>query len=379
MIGRREVGILRGRWSRLALEAAVPVVAVLCAALIGALVIAAIGKDPVRAYATMVRFSFRRLDSVAVILFRATPLIFSGLAVAVGFRAGLFNIGVEGQYFIGAVAASVAGFALKGLAPAIHLPLAIAAALLGGLAWAWLPAWLKTRRGVHEVITTIMLNYIAYSLVHYFISDLFLDRSQTTLRGLGSPRVRMPGIAAAARIPPLRDALAPLGVDLPAHVHLNWLFPLGLLLCAAFVLYIWRSPGGYELRAVGHNPAAARAAGIEPERVQARAFLLSGALAGLVGLNHLLGYEGYLDIDFPKNLGFTGIAVALLGKNHPFGIVAAALLFGFLDRGAEGVQALEGIPMDSIVILQAVLILALVVAAEVLTAYLRRREREAGA
>lgn len=368
------------RWPRFALEAAVPIVAVLAAAALGAVVIAAIGKDPAQAYATMVRYSFRRLDSVAVILFRATPLIFAGLAVAVGFRGGLFNIGVEGQYFIGALAASIVGFSIQGMPAWVHLPLTVAAGMAGAACWASLPAWLKTRRGVHEVISTIMLNYIAYALVHYFVADLFLDRGQVTIRGLGSPRVRMPEIAASARVPALREALAAVGVDLPSHVYLSWLFPVALLLCVGLTIYVWRTPAGYELRAVGQNALAARAAGILPEAVQVRTFLLSGAIAGLVGLNHLLGYVGYLDIDLPKNLGFTGIAVALLGKNHPFGIVGAALLFGFLDRGAEGVQALEGIPMDTIVILQGAMILALVVAGELLTAHLRRRERaEVGA
>ena len=363
---------------RLAWDLSVPAAAVLLALAVGAAAIAAIGKSPWQAYATMLRFSFGRLDSVAIILFKATPLVFSGLAVAVGFRAGLFNIGVEGQYFTGALLASLVGFGLKGLPAAVHLPLTIAAAMAGGLAWAWLPAYLKIRRGVHEVISTIMLNYVAYALINYFVADLFLDRAQGLAPGMGSPQVRMPLVLPTARMPALQGALGIIGVQLPRHVYLNWFFVLGLVMAAVLYLLIERTPTGYEIRAVGLNPGAAAAAGIDPPAVQARAFLISGAVGGLVGLNTLLGYVGYLDIDFPRNLGFTGIAVALIGRNNPLGIVVAALLFGFLDRGAEGVQVFEGVPMDTVVILQGVLILAIVVAAEVVGYRRRRRERKEG-
>lgn len=369
---------MKSRYKYAALEAITPLVAILFAVLVGSLVMMVIKKDPVKAYQTMFEFGFGRMDSVAIILFKATPLIFSGLAVAVGFRADLFNIGVEGQYFIGALLASIVGFSLKGVPVFIHLPLTVLAGMVGGVIWALLPAILKVRRGVHEVITTIMMNYIAYSLVHYFVADVFLDAGQQLAPGLGSPRVRMPLIADSAKMPTLHGFLALFGVEMPKHVYLNWFFPLGLLAAVGFYYLIWRTPAGYEIRAVGHNAAAAEAAGINSRQVVLKAFLVSGAVAGLVGLSNLLAYIGYLDIDFPKGIGFTGIAVALLGKNHPLGIILAALLFGFLDRGAEGVQVFEGIPMDTIVILQGVMILSIVIAAEVMGRYVKRQSRKEG-
>ncbi|BDG59709.1 ABC transporter permease [Caldinitratiruptor microaerophilus] len=367
---------MKTSWRLIILEALTPLVAILFASLVGSVILAGIGKNPVAVYAGMFRFSFQRFDSVAAILFRSTPLIFSGLAVALGFRAGLFNIGVEGQYFIGAMLAAWAGFGLRGLPAAVHLPLVIALGMAGGALWALLPIWLKVRRGVHEVITTIMMNYIAYSLVHYFVADLYMDRGQKLFMGLGSPQVRTPHIAESARMPTLHGLLAGLGVELPRHVYLNWFFPLALLLAVGFYYLLWRTPFGYEVRAVGLGADAAEAAGIDTRRVLLRTFLLSGAVAGLTGLSPLLSYIGYLDIDFPKNYGFNGIAVALLGKNHPLGIVLSALLFGFLDRGAEGVQALQGVPMDAIAIIQGVMVLSIVVAVELMTRYVRRQQKK---
>lgn len=369
---------MRGRLKFTVLEVSTPLVAILFASLIGSVFIAAIGKNPLQVYQTMFTFSFQRFDSVAVILFKATPLIFSGLAVAVAFRVGLFNIGVEGQYFIGVLFAAVAGFALKGMPIFLHLPLVILLAGLGGVLWAWLPVFLRTRRGVHEVITTIMMNSIAYSLVHFFVADVFLDPAQGVQPGLGSPRVRMPLIQDSARMPTLHGLFALLGIALPRHVYLNWFLPLGLLLGYLVYLMIWKTPFGFEVRAVGQNPRAATAAGIKTSAVYTKAFLISGSIAGLTGLSGLLSYIGYLDIDFPKGYGFTGIAVALLGKNHPLGIVLAALLFAFLDRGAEGVQAFEKVPMDTIIILQGFMVLSIVVATEVITRYLRRWEKKEG-
>lgn len=355
-----------------ALEAVSPAVALAAAGVVAAAILVALEKPPGEVLRTLVKFSFGRSDSVATILFRATPLMFSGLAVAVGFRAGLFNIGVEGQYLIGAFFAALGGFLIRGLPGFIHLPLVVALAVAGGMAWAWLPAWLKVRRGAHEVITTIMLNYVAFSLIHYFIADVFIDRDQGVLPGLGSPRVRMPKLEPTALMPTLHPLARLLGWTLPGHVYLNGFFLVGLALAAAIAVYLWRTPGGLEIRAVGLNPDAAGAAGIDVAAVRIRAFLLSGAMAGFVGLSDLLGFFGYLDIDFPKGYGFTGIAVALLGRNHPAGILLAALLFAFLQRGAEGVQAFQGVPMETIVILQGVIILAIVIAGEVTTRAVRR-------
>jgi len=360
-----------------------PLAAIVFAGLIGSVVIAMAGKSPLAVYKTMVLFSLTRFDSIALILFRCTPLLISAIAVSIGFRANLFNIGVEGQYFIGSFCAAWVGFSLRGLPAIIHLPLAACAAMLGGVIWALVPALLRVRRGAHEVITTIMMNSVAFSMVHWLIY-VFLDVEQTTVPGMGSVRMRTPLVLATAKMPTmhslLNPLLAPLGLEVPRHVYLNYFFPAAIALAFLVNYFIHRTPLGLEIRAVGHNPDAAETQGIDPNSVRLKAFLLSAAVAGLVGLSDLLTYFGYLDIDFPKGYGFTGIAVALLGKNNPVGMILSAFLMSFLRRGAEGAQVLEGVPMDTAAILEGVMILAIVVASSVFTRYARAwQKREARA
>lgn len=358
-------------------QVATPFLAILFASFIGSLIMLAIGKNPLMVYAEMFSFSFGRIDSVGTILFRATPLIFAGLACAISFRINLFNIGVEGQYLIGATAASIVGFSLKGLPAFIHLPLVILAAMAGGVLWAWLPAYLRVKRGVHEVISTIMMNYVAFSLMHWLIANVFLDKSQVIgVGGYGSPRVRMPVIEASARIPTMHSFFAHFGINFPKYVYVNWLLLVGIALAAVLFYVIWRTPFGYEIRAVAQNPHAAEAAGINAKQVMFRTFLISGAIAGLVGLSDLLAFFGYLDIDFPRGRGFDGIAVALLGKNDPFGVIIGAVLFGFLSRGAEGVQVFAGVPAEVITIIQGVMILSIVVAYEIVARYIRIQKKK---
>jgi simple sugar transport system permease protein len=350
-----------------------PVLAIAFGALVASGIIFAIGKDPVQVYAMMLRFSFTRIDSVAAILFKATPLIFAGLAVALSFRANVWNIGVEGQYYIGAFAAALVGFTVQGLPMIVHLPLAVLAGVAGGALWAFVPIVLKLRRGAHEVITTIMMNYIAGAVVLYLLADVFRDPTQA-----GTPRVRTPLFADSARVPLLGPVLNRLGIGIPEHSALNWFLIFGILLCVVIAVWLSRTRFGYEVRATALNPDAAEAAGINLDRIRFVMFMASGALAGLVGLSDILGFFGYFDIDFPKGLGFLGISVALLARNNPLGIVPSALLFGFLDRGAQGVQVFAGVPREVITILQAIIILAIVVSYELLTRYVRaQRKREA--
>lgn len=360
------------------LQIATPLAATLVAVLISSVLFLAIGKNPLEVYQTMIEFSLGRTDSVAAILFNATPLIFAGLAVAVGFRAGLFNIGVEGQYFIGAFAAALVGFGVHGLPAWLHLPLAVVAAIVGSTLWALLPIYLRVKRGVHEVISTIMLNYVAYSLIHYLIANVFLDRNQKIPEGLGSPLIRTPKFADTVLVPKLHGLASLFGLDLPNYAYLNWFFIVGLLVAFGLYFFIHHTPVGMEIRAVGGNAKAAEAAGIKPGSVYVKAFLLSGAIAGLTGLSHLLSYYDSMDLDFPKNLGFNGIAVALMGGNNPLGIVISALLFGFLNRGAEGIQTFLGVPMESVMIMQGIIILAVVVASAILGRYIRKIERREG-
>lgn len=356
-----------------ALQILAPLLAIAFGAVIASGIILGIGQDPLQVYGLMLRFSLTRIDSIAAILFKATPLIFAGLAVALSFRANVWNIGVEGQYYIGAFAAALVGFGITGLPAAIHLPLAVLAGILGGAVWALVPIALKLRRGAHEVITTIMMNYIAGAVVLYLLADVFRDPTQA-----GTPRVRTPLFADGARLPLLGPLLNRLGVGIPEHSALNWFLPVGALLCVAAALILARTRFGYEVRATALNPDAAEAAGIGLDRVRFLMFIASGAIAGMVGLSDILGFFGYFDIDFPKGLGFLGISVALLARNHPVGIIPSALLFGFLDRGAQGVQVFAGVPREVITILQAIVILAIVVGHELLTRYVRvQRKREA--
>lgn len=355
------------------LQAAAPLLAIAFGAVVASGIILAIGKDPLEVYGLMLRFNLTRSDSVAAILLKATPLTFAGLAVALSFRANLWNIGVEGQYAVGAFAAALVAFGVRGLPAPIHLPLAVLAGVAGGAAWALLPIALKLRRGAHEVITTIMMNYIAAALVLFLLADVFRDPTQA-----GTPRVRTPLFEDSARIPLLRPVLQLVGIGIPDHSALNWFLPLGVVLCLAAAYLLARTRFGYEVRAVALNPDAAEAAGIRIARTQFYMFLTSGAVAGLVGLSDVLGFFGYFDIDFPKGLGFLGISVALLARNEPIGVVPAALLLGFLDRGAQGVQVFSGVPREVITILQAVIILAIVVGYELVTRYVRaQRKREA--
>jgi len=367
---------MKRRWVSLGLSLLGPVSALLISAILGAFVMLAIGKNPLQVYAVMISYNLGQLDSIGSIFYRATPLIFSGLAVAIGFKAGLFNIGVEGQYYLGAFFASWAGVYIKGLPAYIHLPLVILFGIAGGVIWAWLPIYLKVKRGAHEVITTIMMNSIASAVMLYFIHDVFMDQNQGTL---GAPRVRMPPIQPTARMPTMLGFLHAIGIDMPNYVAINWFLVLAVLAAVAVYYVLWRTPFGYELRAVGQNPQAAEAAGINTKRIQYQAFLLSGAIAGLVGLSDLLTYFGYLDIDFPKGYGFSGIAVALLANNNPFGIILSSLLFGFLERGGLGIQALAGVPREVTTILEGVVILTVVTVTAIIGRQVRAYERHMAA
>ncbi|HEX6988947.1 MAG TPA: ABC transporter permease [Bacillota bacterium] len=358
--------------TRILLQLSVPVAALLLAAIIGAGVVILVGGNPGEVLQVMVSYNLSSADAVATVLSRTVPLIFSGLAVGVAFRAGLFNIGVEGQYLLGAFAASWTGIYLAGLPAVLHLPLVVLAAAAGGALWALLPAFLRVRRGVHEVISTIMLNFIASALLLWLLADVFRD---PTDRASYVVRVGMADLPPTALIPRMNGFLSTLGVDLRPSVPLDWFFPVALLTALLLYLLLWRTPFGFEVRAMGLNPEAAAVGGIRVEQVQFRAFLLSGAVAGLVGLSDLLGYFGYLDIDFPRGYGFTGIAVALLGANHPGGIILASFLFAFLQRGGLGVQALADVPREVVTVMEGVVILTMLIVAAVGGRLLRRLER----
>jgi general nucleoside transport system permease protein len=279
------------------------------------------------------------LQPISETLLSATPLIFTGLAVAVGFRAGLFNIGAEGQLYIGAIFAVWVGFSFQGLPMIIHLPLAILAGMLGGALWGWVPGFLKAKTGAHEVIVTIMMNYISYQVVMLVLKTEGFQRP-----GRDDPISQ--NVLPSATLPPLIEGL---------RVH--WGFILALVAAAAVSWLLFRSTKGFEFRAVGLNPGAAKYAGINISRTIILAMVVSGALAGLAGTVEMLGTSGKLTPGFSPGYGFDAIAIALIGGSRPSGVVAAAILFGALRAGSTPMQAATGTPIDLVVVIQALVIM----------------------
>lgn len=297
----------------------------------------------------------RALRDPAESLVAATPYIFTGLAVAVGFKGGLFNIGVEGQLYAGGLAAVLAGYSITNVPWFIHLPLALAAGFLVGALWGAIPGYLKAARGVNEVINTIMLNYVIFRFADWVVGP----NGPMNARG-GSPR--SPGILDSAKLPQF----------LPDPVRLHWGFVLAII--AVFFVYwlLWKTTIGFEIRTVGASPTAAKYAGMAVGRVFVIAMGLSGGLAGLGGANEVLGLNHYFSASFSPGYGFDAIALALLGKSNPFGVLAAALLFGALRNGATRMQSIAGVPVDIISVMQA-LIIAFIAAPEIVRYIYRLR------
>ncbi len=270
-------------------------------------------------------------------LVTATPYIFAGLSVALGFKAGLFNIGAEGQLFMGALASAYVGYAVTGLPWFIHLPLALAAGAAAGAVWGVIPGYLKAKTGAHEVINTIMMNYIAFNLSDWLLNGPMKAQG-------GNPR--SPEILGTAYLPTLFSS--------PIRFHLGFFLALG---AALFVYwFLWKTTLGFELRTVGASPSAAKYAGINITRNFVLAMALAGALAGLTGANELLGVNHFMANAFSPGYGFDSIALALLGKSHPLGVVLSALLFGVLRSGATRMQSVANVPVDIISVVQALII-----------------------
>ena len=346
-----------------------PLVAVVAAFLVGGLVVFAIGENPFHIYAILFRGAFGSVDAIGLVLFNAVPLIFTGLAVAFAFRAGLFNIGGEGQLYIGAFVCTLAGLAFGGLPALILIPLLILASAAGGALWGAVPGFLKARFGVHEVINTIMMNFIAVGLTSYFVINMLREPGQMT------PQTSE--IALAGHLPRLAGPLSRIGIPLPQANPLNFslVLALGAVLLAWYILY--RTTLGYEIRAVGMNAKAAEYAGINVRRTLVMAMVLSGAFAGLVATNEIMGFRHRFLDNFSSGLGFMGIAVALLGKNTPLGVLLAALLFAVLNTGALEIDIFTDVPRELILVLQAVTIILVVVGNEVFARRVAAREGRA--
>lgn len=331
--------------------ASVPLVAVLLAAIIGAVLLWVSGANPWQAYAALIKGSFGSPLAVSRTLEKATPLIFSGLAVAFAFKAGLFNIGAQGQLLFGAIVAAAVGFGVDGLPAYIHAPLALISGGVAGALFGAIPGVLKTYTGAHEVITTIMLNYIAINITDYLADGPWKDASP------GNIVARTPMILDTARIPSLGESI-PLG------------FVVALLFAAITWWVLWHTTLGFEIRTVGLSPHAAQYAGIKVARTIILTMVLSALLAGLGGAVETLGVVGRYQPGFNVGLGFDGITIALLGKIHPFGVIPAAMLVGAMKAGSSQMQFSSNVAKEITDVIQALILFF--VAADMIVRWLLR-------
>ncbi|HEY1409033.1 MAG TPA: ABC transporter permease [Promineifilum sp.] len=325
-VADKEDNQFRDRLRNLWRSISVPLIAVLLGLAVGAILLILSGANPIEAYSALIEGAFGSPAAVQRTLEKATPLIFSGLAVAFAFKAGLFNIGAQGQLLLGAVAAAYVGFTFEGLPPLIHAPLALLIGGLAGALYGYIPGALKTYTGAHEVIVTIMLNYVAINITDYLADGPWKDPSPTNI------------VARTARILPSAE------LPILGNIPLGFLFAIAAAIVVWWILY--RTTLGYEVRTVGLNSSAAHYAGIRVSRMIILTMMISGFLAGLGGAVETQGIIFRFQPGFNAGLGFDGITVALLGKTSPFGVIPAALLLGAMRAGSSQMQFSAGVASD---------------------------------
>ncbi|MDT0265293.1 ABC transporter permease [Streptomyces sp. DSM 44915] len=347
------------RRERLVLGGAAPLLALATAVLITSLVMGVTGDNPFTAFSVMFDFGIKS-DSQVWIINKAIPYYLSAVAVAIGFRMNLFNIGVDGQYRVAAFFAAVVGGALS-LPGFLQIPVILLVAMVCGGIWAGIAGYLKATRGVSEVITTIMLNFIAGSLIAYFLKEGRLAEREGNI-------VHTPDIPESSHFFSFSTSVQP--------IHGTVL--IAVLVAVAYWFVLSRTRFGFDLRAVGRSESAAEASGVSVSRTVVTAMLLSGAVAGLVGMPTLLNESGNYGNDFPEGLGFTGIAIALLGRNHAIGMGFAALLWAFLERTGTQLE-FEGFDQEIVGVMQGIIVLSVVVAYELVRRWgVRRQQRLVG-
>ena len=339
-----------------------PLAAVVAAFIVGGIIVLLIGDNPFLTFYQLIGNSFGSLNDIGYTLFIATPLIFTGLAVAVAFRCGLLNIGAEGQLYVAAFATAWVGIKFGGtmvnifgkeenwswttLPPYLLILACMCTAIAAGAVWGAIPGILKAKFGSHEVINTIMLNFIAVALVSYL--------TQYYYKIPGDPIMQTAEIGPGAHIPRISQYIP----GMPDFVPLSVAFLLAILMCVLVYIFLWKTKWGYELRAVGESPSAAEYGGISPKRQIIIAMTISGGLAGMVAIGEVLGYRYRYYDGFSDGWGFLGIAVALLGRNHPFGIIIAAIFFAVLRRGQIFVDIeTRYVSKDVVEVLEAIIIL----------------------
>ena len=338
--------------STLMVTVASTVAAVTLALVLAGILLAVTGKNPIDAYAKMLDAGLEK-NKLLEMVQRATPLMIAAVAVAIGFKMNLFNIGVEGQFLMGMFCAAVAGTYVR-MPPVLHVTFCLVVAMTAGAAWAGIAAVLKVKKGVNEVIATIMLNAIALSVIDWLFQERF--RYETP----GNLDVKTKPLPTSAWMPDLVEN------------RLNSFVFIALAVVALFWLVVYKSRFGFRLRASGANAVAARTAGISSNRMIITAMLMSGAVAGLAGMPSLLGNTHAYGPTRPDGYGFNGIAVALLGRNHPFGIIVSALLFGFLDSVAGPLQIAK-IPQSIVLVIKAIILITVVIVNEVVARRVAKR------
>lgn len=334
------------KWAEVVL---VPLISLLLAAIISAIVILAIGENPWEALKLMVNGAVGSTYGWGYTLYYATNFIFTGLAVSIAFHARMFNIGGEGQAAIGGLGVALACLYI----PWPHWSIAVigagtAAALFGAL-WAMIPAYLQAKRGSHIVITTIMFNFIAAALLNYLLIG--------ALKPQGSMEPATGKFPEATHLPSLHDVLGLVGIEFSKAAPANVAFFIAVAACILLYFLIWKTKLGYEIRAFGHSESAAKYAGISPTKIIMISMMISGALAGMMAINNVMGEAERLVLNAVEGAGFIGIAVALMGRSHPLGVFIAALLFGFLYQGGAELALWTKIPRELIVVIQALVIL----------------------
>jgi ABC-type uncharacterized transport system permease subunit len=333
----------------------VPLAAILLALLIGSIILMLTGASPIRAYVALFKGAFGNAKYFQRTLEKTTPLIFSGLAVAFAFKAGLFNIGAQGQLLLGAITAAFIGFSLKGLPAGLHIPLALIGGGLAGAFYGFIPGMLRAFTGAHEVITTIMLNYIAINITDYLADGPWKDTSP------GNVVAMTPQIEQSARIP----FLGPV--------------PVGFLIAIVIAIVIWyilgRTNLGFEIRTVGLNPHAAKYAGMRTKLIMVLTLVISGLLAGLGGAVETQGVVYRFQPGFNAGLGFDGITIALLGRTSPLGVIPAALLIGAMKAGSNVMQFEAGVPKEILDVIQALMLFF--VSADMIVRWIIRVRKEA--
>jgi general nucleoside transport system permease protein len=334
------------KWADLAL---IPLLSLVLAFAISGLVILAIGENPIEALKIMIEGALGSSYGWGFTLYYATSFVFTGLAVAVANHASLFNIGGEGQATMGGLGVALVCLMLPWTHWAVALPVAIVGAALFGAAWAAIPAWLQAKRGSHIVITTIMFNFIGAGLLNYLLVNI--------LRPVGSMDPATARFPAATHLPTLNEMAAGIGMAWGKNTPANISFFVALIACVAVWALIWHTRLGYQIRAFGKSQPAAVYAGISPVKITMYAMLISGGLAGMMAINNVMGESERLVLNSVDGAGFIGIAVALMGRNHPFGILLASLLFGFLYQGGGELALWTSIPRELITVIQALVIL----------------------